>query len=173
MILKVIFYLIIIIITILFIRKIYIKLETIYDKVLCIILVIAVFTPLIIYYCDRYNIASKMQYTKNVNVNMWFEFLTNYIGTIVGTIISSLVVVLLTIKQIQIQKEELRENKRIENMPIFKYYISSEMDINVPVVLTILENGGNDYNLFLTIENIGLNPSKNVKYELFVNDKKV
>lgn len=171
--LEVIFNLIVVIVTILLIREIYIKSETIYEKVLCIILVIIIYIPMVIYYFDRYNIASKLGYTQNVNVNRWFEFLTNYIGTVVGTIISSLVVIFLTVKQIQIQINESKENKRIENMPIFKYDLSSETDNNVPFVLTILENGGNDYNLFLTIENIGLNHSKNVKYELFVDDKKV
>lgn len=173
MLFKIISYLIVLIVTILFVRKLYKISETIYEKTLCIMLIIIIYTPIVIYYCDRYNVPSILHYTQNVNVNIWFNFLTNYIGTIIGTMISSLVVVLLAIKQIQIQTNETRENKRIENMPIFKYKLSNEIKSNLPNILIVSENDGKIYYLCLTIENIGLNHSKNVRYELYLNDNKI
>lgn len=174
MIIKIILYLILIFLTYFLAKKYYRKFDNLYEKSVFIILLIILYCPLILYYIDKFNIPTFLKYTVNVNSNNWFNFIGNYISTIIGTFVSSLVVVFLTLKQIKIQKDESKENNRISNMPILKYNISNKKIESQTIYLyNNLKKKTNIYSLYMDIENIGLNHARNLSVTVFIEDKKV
>lgn len=174
MIIQLLFSLIIILLTYIFTKKYYKKIENVYEKAAFVILIIVFFCPVILYYIDRFNIPTFLKYTTNVDNNNWFSFIGNYISTIIGTFISSLVVVFLTLKQIKIQQDDSKENSRISNMPLLKYNISNKKIESQAIYLyNDLKNETDIYHLYMDIENIGLNHARDLSVTVIIGDKKV
>lgn len=113
------------------------------------------------YALDLYNIPSTLGWNKNLSIERWFNYVSDYSSSIVGAIIGGVFVLIVTIKQINEQKQQYKQDKRIQNAPIFKYDISNKKQ--QPDITVFLYNGdGNPYSLFLSIENIGFNHARNI-----------
>ena len=164
--------LIVIIITLLSIIFIYNRIKkavSLTEKILYLLLLFVYFVPYFFYILDRYNLPTKLGYIKNLNIDDWFGFLSNYVSSFVGTILSGVILVLITMKQIEIQKKDNREDKRIQNAPLMKYDISNNVLKN-SVEELLLNADGDIYHIFFEIENIGLNHAKKINIELRSGD---
>ena len=154
-----------IVLLLLFLYIMYKHTNTILERVIYWLVFIIVLSPVIIYYFDLYNLPTKMGWVKDADAGRWFGFVSTYVSTIVGTLVSSFVVVLTVLKQIQVQNENLKDDKRIENAPLLKYYIKNE-SIDEANQSFIFNSEGKIYNIYFGIENIGLNHAKHIKIKL-------
>ena len=133
------------------------KAESLAEKITELIMAMVMFIFLVIYYSDRYNIPSKLNMTMNINAQNWLSFIGNYVSAVISAIIGALVAVWSAIYQIKKNNEENnrrdKENLKIQNMPILKYDINTEIkgtgDLTELIVTNILKN-------------IGMNSIKNI-----------
>jgi len=116
-----------------------------------------------------------MGWATNVNSQNWLELLANYSAEIMSAVIGAIVLVLVTIWQINRNKqdgiERDKQNLRIQNMPILKYKIDSQESQNSEleeVILTNIDDGIN-YNFNILIKNVGLNIVKNIKVDIKID----
>ena len=127
---------------------------------------VIIFVPILIYVVDKFNIPTKYHYLDNVNANNWFSFIGMYASAILGSFMSGIILVLITFKQIKEQAEDNKEAKRIENMPIIDCKITDEIykyKSNYQHSV-ILKETGKAYNLFMKLQNIGLNHAKDLEF---------
>lgn len=100
------------------------------EQALYIILAIINSIMLIIYYVDRFNIPTELDWATNVNTQNWLNFISTYFSTGINTGIAALVSVLVTKYQIKKNNEDNekrdKENLRIQNMPMLKYEITTK-----------------------------------------------
>lgn len=136
---------------------------------LIILYAIIVFTPILIYYLDLLNIPSKLFFTQNIDTQNWLAFLANYSSSIVAAIIGAVVSVYVMIYQINKNNEDIekrdKENLRIQNMPILKYSLDTNKEIEL-IPENFLETNVDTlttYSLAINIKNIGLNSIKSIK----------
>lgn len=172
---KVLSYIIIIVITVVSIYgcvKMYKQSRSLVERTLYILFLIVYFIPIIIYYLDKYDIPTKLGYTNGIDTNRWFDFVSSYIVGIVGAIISGVILVLITLKQIRIQIENNNDDKRIQNAPIFDYVLSNQITVNCKYNHEIkLKEDGDLHHVFFKIENIGLNHGRNINILIKVDDE--
>ena len=160
-----IIYLILFFIVILISVKKYISAKDFIERIIYILFPIIYIVFGIIYSLDLYNIPSTLGWDKNISIDRWFDYISNYSSSIVGAVIGGVFVLLVTIKQINEQNYQYKQDKRIQNAPIFKYDISNKKQ--KPDKEVILCNGdGNIYSLFLNIENIGFNHARNIVIDI-------
>ena len=145
------------------------KAKSLTEKILYILLLFIYFVPYILYLLDSYNLPTKIGYANKINVDRWFSFISNYVSTIVGTVVSGVILVLITFKQIEVQKNDNREDKRIQNAPLMKYDISNNVLAN-SVEKKLFNSEGKIYHFFFEIENIGLNHAKKIDIKLQSDD---
>lgn len=144
------------------------KAESFIEKVLILLSLFIYFVPATIYILDSYNIPTKLNIFNKVNMEKWNDFLVPYINTVVGNIVSGVILLLITHWQIKRQIESNNDDKRIQNAPIMKYDITNEyIDGSEQFFLF---NGMNKKtrpcNIFLKIENIGLNHARHFKIDI-------
>ena len=172
---KIIAYSIILIITIICIYasvKMYKKSETVTEKALYILFIFVILVPIANYFLDKYDIPTKIGYLNNINSDRWFSFISTYISSIVGTIVSGVILVLITMKQIQIQIESNNNDKRIQNSPILDYSLSVANNTNSKYYHdVILKESGKKYYIRFRIENIGLNHCRNLSFKIKIDDE--
>ena len=146
------------------------KSNSLAEKVSYIVMTMVIFTLIIIYYLDRYDIPTKLNLTMNTNSQNWLALLGNYAGAIIGAAIGALVAVWTTLYQIKKNNEqnEIRdkENLRVQNMPIIKYEVNSERrgtgELN-ELLLTNTENSdGYAYEFNIIMKNISKNSIKDI-----------
>lgn len=146
------------------------KAESLAEKITELIMAMVMFIFLVIYYSDRYNIPSKLNMTMNINAQNWLSFIGNYVSAVISAIIGALVAVWSAIYQIKKNNEENnrrdKENLKIQNMPILKYDINTEIkgtgDLTELIVTNKENELGNVYNLNIILKNIGMNSIKNI-----------
>ena len=146
------------------------KTNSMVEKITEILLSFVISILLLIYFFDRYNIASRFNFSMNINTQNWLSLIVNYITGIVSAIIGALVAVWTTIYQIKRNNEENerrdKENLRIQNIPIIKYEINTDVRGNADISELIITNKENSchnvYNLNIIIKNIGLNSIKDL-----------
>ena len=159
-----------IIITALMIYKMYEeyqKSETLDEKVVFWLVIMIFVIPMIIYYADRYDIISKFGWFENSSSDRWFSFFETYFSSLVSAIIGAVVLIVMTIHQLNLDREKNLSDKRIQNAPIFRYEINN---INIPTKYEYFiynKIDGNPYSLFFNIENVGLNHARNIEFEVF------
>lgn len=166
--LKKFFWIIIIIIeaaiTIFAITKIYKEYKlskTIDEKILFFLILFIFLVPLLIYYIDIYDIPSKFNWLKNSFSERWFNFITTYISSIFGAVIGAVVLILMTIHQMDRQDEKDKETLRINNMPLLSYEISRNAgEINLENLFITNCEKGNSVDFELKIKNLGMNAIK-------------
>lgn len=150
--------------------------ESFIEKVLILLSLFIYFVPATIYILDSYNIPTKLNIFNKVNMEKWDDFIVPYINTVVGNIISGVILLLITHWQIKKQIESNNEDKRIQNAPILKYNITNEYieDSEEIFLLNGISKKTHPYNIFLNIENIGLNHARNFKFDIYdINNKKI
>lgn len=170
MIIKILINIIALIFSILMINKLYReykKSETINEKVIFIIIVMIFLIPAIIYYADKYNVMSNLGLFENSDSERWFNFVETYISSLISAIIGAVALVLMTIKQLDLERDKNLFDKRIENAPIFKYEIDNRVVWPSHEFRIYNKVNGKPYGLTLTIENIGLNHAKNIEFEIY------
>lgn len=149
-----------------------------FEKILYIILSLAMMFPLLIYYLDRYNIPSKFGYTKNIISSDWVGILTNYSATLISTLLSAVFLIFVTFKQMdETYKDNIKlnnETQRIQNLPFLRYNFTherlkeKELKENQKLIFSG-QNKNNNSNLIeftMEIENIGLNTVRKVYLEV-------
>lgn len=149
------------------IYKEYKKSEILDEKVVFWLVTLVFFVPIVVYYVDRYDIISKFGWFENSSPDRWFNFFETYFSSLVSAIIAAVVLIIMTIHQLNLDREKYLSDKRIQNAPIFRYEINN---IYIPTDLECLvfnKIDGNSYSLFLNIENLGLNHARNIEFEVF------
>ena len=154
----------IICLTLYFIYKSTEKSNSLVEKISYIILATVDSAILIIYYFDRFNVATELGWNTNVNTQNWLNFIATYTTGIISAGIAALVSVFVTIYQIKKNNEENdkrdKENFRIQNMPLLKYDCVQERNASVKLTqldTNIEENKGVTQQITLSLKNIGLN----------------
>lgn len=151
-----------------YIYREYRKSETIDEKVTIWLIILIVAVPILVYYIDRYNLISKLGWLENSNFERWFSFFATYLSSLISAVIAAVVLIVMTTHELNLDREKNQFDKRIQNAPIFKYEISN-LQVPADFEYQILNKvDGNAYNLYLNIENLGLNHARNIEFE--VND---
>lgn len=165
-------------ISIIWLSKIYKKLESMYEKIIFIMWVLVIFSPIVIFYLDMYNVPTLLGYNKNLNTQNWLTLISNYMASIISAIIGAVVLVYITMYQIKKNNEDNdkrdKENSRIQNMPLLKYDLTTAKSLNsgyiyVPIVSKFTEEENSKYKLYISVKNIGLNSVKKI-YVKFESD---
>lgn len=173
-IIEILLYLILIVFIIVLYKKGYKSYKDEFSKLLYCLLLNSIIFLLIVYHLDKFNVPSMLGYTKNINSSDWINILTNFFITIISTLLSSIILLKITFKQLEeTRKDNIElnnENHRIQNVPLLKYNFTLE---HLEGVFTenqkwILINQ-DDINqhkdaleFVISIENIGLNTARNV-----------
>lgn len=147
----------------------YKQLNTINKKLLYILLLVTYFSPVILYTIDRYDLSHF--FISDVDLTRWFDFTTTYVTAIIAAVINGVILLLITFKQMDLQKDYNNENTRLQNAPILEYLVSTDnkaksKDHDEFVIL----NKGNSFRIYVDFENIGLGHARNIDFE-FVIDK--
>lgn len=148
-----------------------------FEKVLYTMLSFAIIFPLLVYYCDRYNIPSKLGYTENIISSDWVSILTNYSAAIISTLLSAVFLIFITFKQMdETYKDNIKlnnETQRIQNLPLLRYdfthdRLEGEMfEGNQKWIFSNQSNANSgSIDFTIEIENIGLNAVRKVYLEL-------
>lgn len=147
------------------------------EKNIYLLIIIALVIPVLIFYCDKYNIPSKFKYTESINVDNWMNFLGTYTSSLVSALISAAFLILVTRKQIdQTYNDNIelnKENQRIQNLPLLRYNFTHdkiETELFQENQKWIFSNQSNansgSIDFTIEIENIGLNAVRKVYLEL-------
>lgn len=150
---------------------IYKKCSNFIERFACIIFTIAFFTPFFLFVLDRFNLPSF--FFSGVDTSRWFNFISSYLSTIIGAIIGFTATFMVLYFQIKSQKLENDEERRIHNLPLFVYDFFESIPYNLTSVykdVYINYETKNMNNLYLKVENIGLNHSKRVFYIVEVDN---
>ena len=187
-IIEILLYLILIVFIIFLYKKGYKNYKDEFSKLLYCLLLNSIIFLLIVYHLDRFNVPSILGYTKNINSSDWINILTNSFITIISTMLSYIILLKITFKQLEeTRKDNIElnnENHRIQNAPLLKYNFTLE---HLEGVFTenqkwILINQ-DDINqhidaleFVISIGNIGLNTARNVNLtmeSLLFNQKEI
>lgn len=140
----------------------YKKCDNVLEKILYIAFSIIIIIPILLYYMDRFNIATILKWNINVDTQLWLTNLSTYMATIMGAVVSSACLVFITMFQINRNNEDTRkrdaENMRLQNMPLIKYDCirKNDEDIKLTSLDTHINNGAIQH-INLSLKNIGLN----------------
>lgn len=135
-------------------------------SILTIILMAGVLT--FIYVLDINNIPTKTGMRVNINTENWFELINGIIGATIAALVSINVVVY----QLRNDNKKNEENLRIQNMPLLKYEVKAEDELQRNVqAFNIIDSKYNpedslSYELYLKIKNISPNTIKQLCIDL-------
>lgn len=173
-IIEILLYLILIVFIIVLYKKGYKDYKDEFSKLLYCLLLNSIIFLLIVYYLDRFNVPSILGYTKNINSSDWINILTNSFITIISTMLSSIILLKITFKQLEeTRKDNIElnnENHRIQNAPLLKYNFTLEplegvFNENQKLILInqdAIKQHKEALEFVISIENIGLNTARNV-----------
>ena len=158
------------------------------EKIVYVMLPLAIMFPVVVYYLDRYNIPSKLGYTENIISSDWVSILTNYSATIFSTLLSAVFLIFITFKQMdetykdniklnnKVYKDNIKlnnETQRIQNLPLLRYNFIQEslegemFDENKKCIFSNQDyNNIDSIDFTMEIENIGLNTVRKVYLEV-------
>lgn len=149
------------------IYKEYQKSETIDEKVIFWLVLFIIAVPIFVYYLDRGDIISEIGWFENSNSDRWFNFFETHFSSLVSALIAAVVLIIMTIHQLNLDREKNNLDKRIQNAPIFRYEINN-LHISTNLEYQVINKiEGNPYSLFLNIENLGLNHARNIEFEVY------
>ncbi len=164
--------------------KMFKKSNSLFEKATFVLFSVIYFIPVIIYYLDRFNIPTRLEYNNGINIDRWFNFLGSYligvISAVISAVISGVILIFVTRKQIDIdelkRREELNEQKRINNLPLLKIEFQGNQMSDLPSHIVVMDYGENNASGFCVlgfdIENIGLNVARNITCALKTTDDK-
>ena len=158
------------------------------EKIVYVMLPLAIMFPVVVYYLDRYNIPSKLGYTENIISSDWVSILTNYSAAIFSTLLSAVFLIFITFKQMdetykdniklnnKVYKDNIKlnnETQRIQNLPLLRYNFIQEslegemFDENKKCIFSNQDyNNIDSIDFTMEIENIGLNTVRKVYLEV-------
>lgn len=148
-------------------RHMYRKLDSLNEKSLYLLGCIMYITPILIYIFDRFNIPTL--FFGGVDSARWFDFVTTYVSTVIGAVANGIVLLLITIQQMKIQTFDSDESRRVQNFPLFKYSFPSKCNKSF-MEHTLWSKDGNEYQLLMNIDNVGLNHAIKVGFTSIVDD---
>lgn len=163
MVFSIIFNVLIIILIVIWIILMYKKCETSVEKIFYIIAIIIIIMVNVLYYLDRYNVPSNLNWGISVNTQNWLNHLITIGSTLGAQVISG--VILLLITRMQIDENNKSNQKRdeeqriINNMPLLTYSFqdySSNIEYNKKYELKSVSNN-DEYYFTLSVKNIGMN----------------
>ena len=139
------------------------------EKAFMLLYIFVYSVPATIYILDSYDIPTKLKIFNKVDIGRWNDFLVPYINTVVGNVVSGVILLTITYWQIRKQTESNNEDKRIQNAPIMKYNITNEyIDESEQFYLfNGMDKNTHPCNIFLKIENIGLNHARHFKIDIY------
>lgn len=173
-IIEILLYLILIVFIIVLYKKGYKDYKDEFSKLLYCLLLNSIIFLLIVYHLDKFNVPSMLGYTKNINSSDWINILTNSFITIISTMLSSIILLKITFKQLEeTRKDNIElnnENHRIQNAPLLKYNFTLEplegvFNENQKLILInqdAIKQHKEALEFVISIENIGLNTARNV-----------
>lgn len=172
MLIEIISFIIILVVIFIFAKLNYKKCETGGEKTIFIFYVTIIYSPIILYYLDLWNIPSRLNLMKNINSQNWLGFVFTYVSTIVSSVIGVTASIYIAFIQIRKNNEDNekrdKENLRIQNMPMLKYEIKTtdivdkKVNINHLIISNCDDQKSLTYDLFISIKNIGLNNVKRI-----------
>ena len=134
---------------------------------------------LIIYYTDRFNIPTFFKMNQNVDTQNWLNNISNFVSNILLATIGGIIAFVIARHEINENNKQNLENNRIQNMPMLKYNITTDVKgkkINIDNhIFTKYDNVNNSgiYDISINIKNIGLNNVKriivDIQSENFIN----
>lgn len=145
------------------------KTGTVTMKVLIILIVLIVFGPVVLYLIDRMNLATILEYDKNVNLNNWFSFFKDYFISIISSFINTFVVIYIAVIELKQNYEDNqnlnKENVRLQNLPCLKISCKKGYENDILFCKVIDEKGkktNKTMGFSMMIQNIGLNAAKSL-----------
>lgn len=146
------------------------------EKALFYVILTAILFPIFLYILDVYNVPTSFGLKEDLHFLEWFEFLTNYVSSIISVLLNSIILIIITKKELDVTNEQNvkinNENLRIQNFPLLKYYFTRDLidsDIfndNHEVILCKNDDETGELDFTMEIENIGLNTARKVYLEI-------
>ena len=158
------------------IKRVYDKCDSFVERIGLILYVLIIGVPIVIYLLDRWNITDVFGFMKNIEGDMWFEYISNYTSSVIGAILSSVISICLVFYQIDKNNKDTenrdKENLRIQNLPILKYSFDNKTDVGTEIDDFAFFTGGRNHSYLGTfiIKNIGLNNIKNIKVDMIIDE---
>ncbi len=150
----------------------YKKTDSYVERTIIIVTILIIFTPITVYYIDRYNLFSALHWCSNKEeCDRWFNYFSSYTPSIFAAIISGSILIVMTRIQIEDQIKNNNDDKRIQNAPIFKYIITNQKNGSESTPI-IFYGDGNLYNLYINIDNIGLNHARHISIKIIEENSK-
>lgn len=153
-------------------RHMYNTAKTFTEKILILLLLLVYFSPLALYYFDRFDIGGKI--FSGVDMKRWFDFASTYFSTIIGAIVSGVFLLLITRLQILEQRKDNLENTRIQNLPLLSYkIIKSIEDFPNEIIdkkMCFFFGTADHLDLYIKIDNLGLGTAKKIGLRSSFND---
>ena len=158
-------------------REIFDKAESIYEKIIIIIAFIVLVIPIALFFIDAINLPTFLGFTKKVDLKRWTDFIFNYVAVIAGSVVSGMILLVITLYQINTQQKNNKEERRINNLPLMKYTVSfSAKDLDAPVINLYDGRKGNPLTVAVELQNVGLNLARkcyaSIESENIVGDNK-
>ena len=131
---------------------------------------------LIVYYLDRFNIPTFFEVNQNVDTQNWLNNISNFISNILSATIGGIIALGIARHEINENNKQNLENNRIQNMPMLKYNIITDVKgkkINIDNhIFTKYDNVDNSgiYDILINIKNIGLNNVKRIIVDIQSED---
>lgn len=149
-------------------KRMYKKCESFFEKSLFILSMIIMIFIYILYYFDRFNIPSILKWNENVDSQNWLNVLSNFGTTILAEIVGGLILIFVTLMQIEKNNEDNikrdTEERRINNLPLMQYNIENCIKLvptfNINTIYS--EEESNTYSIVLSIKNIGMGAAKKI-----------
>ncbi len=146
--------------------KYYHKCESFLEKVFFILFFVMEIFVILLYYLDRYNIPTLLNWDKNVDTQNWLSILATYGGSIIMESFSGIILFFITMMQLKRtteDNEELnKEERRINNLPLLRYTFEAQApdDLNTKCLDTIITSDGQRGEIILGIKNVGMNTTR-------------
>ena len=151
MIINILLALIIISFSIFFCYKEYKKSDTYLEKALFVLFLVSIIFPISIYYLDRYNIPTLLEWNKNINTQNWLSFISTYSVGIICSFISVIFLILVTFIQINLNDKEIFKKDKMNVLPTLQYSFIRKKNNN---------KTKKDICVVMNIKNIGLGAVK-------------
>ena len=174
---------IIVIISFIFLNKCLIsiihKTENKLEKSLYVVMLVITDMFLVIYYFDRFNVATTLKMNENVDTQNWLNNISNVFANIVSASIGGIIAYGIASSEIKENNRQNIDNNRIQNMPMLKYNIKTREEDKTKYIVNEknlihtkydgIENKHN-YDIFIEFKNIGLNNIKKIIVDMECQD---